>query len=122
MPGPDEAQRPVRALADADARSDGDLELRLLTPSPYYESSAIQPAAVLTTRNRKSLSQFAGTIGQAADCAPPVAPLMHSFEARQGLQRADQNTPGVPFPVCHDIQAFVHAVDEIHVGSAGWSE
>jgi len=46
----------------------------------------------------------------------------HGGESRDRLKRANQHATGLSLGLAHEIQTFVHAVNEIDIGVAGWSE
>jgi hypothetical protein len=47
---------------------------------------------------------------------------VHGGDSRDWLERANQNTTGLAWGLADEVEAFVHAVDEIDVGVAGFAE
>jgi len=118
MIGPHKTERPISALADTDARRDAYLKLRRLAPTTDAQRTAIQARSVMIASDRKRLGQFAGTVREADRRAVPLTPSDHLIEPTQRLERPDQDTVRRSFPASDHVQAFMHAVDEINVGSA----
>jgi len=119
---PNETQRPIGALTNADSRRDIYFKLRPLAPTADTQRAAIQTRAIQIARNRERLRQFAGTVREAVGRTVPLASGHHLIEATQRLERANQHAPGHSLAIRNHIQAFVHAVDEVHVRTAGRTE
>lgn len=60
---PNEAQRPIDAVADADARSGGDCEVWFVAELADGERALIEAVAVVLARNGKGAGKFAGPVG-----------------------------------------------------------
>jgi hypothetical protein len=63
MLGPNEAQRPVATLSNANARCDSNLEPRPLAPTPDTQRAAIEPRSVEITGDGERLRQFPRAVG-----------------------------------------------------------
>ena len=119
---PNEAQRPVATLTNANARRDSNLELRLFAPATDPQRAAIEPRSIEIARNCERLRQFPGAVRQPDWRTMPIAPACHFLDSAQGLEGADQNAARRSLAVGYHVQAFMHAVDEINVGPPGRSE
>ena len=122
MIGPYKTERPISTLADTNARRDTYLKVRRLAPTTDAQRAAIQARSVMIASDRKRLGQFAGTVREADRRAVPLAPSDHLIQPTQRLERPDQDTVRCSFAASDYIQAFMHAVDEINVGSPGGPE
>ena len=122
MSGPHKSQRPVGTFTNSDTRGDGDVEIRTFAPPAYRKRSRIETSAVLLTRDGESLRQFSGPVCQPANRAVPFSTRAHLFQAAGRFECTDENTAGIAFAVGHYVQAFVHAIDEIHICSTRRAE
>ena len=122
MPRPDEAQRPIGALTNPNPRRYRYIEIRFVAPRANSKWTTVQANAIVFACDGKSLRQLGRPIGQAARSACPRPPGTHFGKAAHGLKRSNQNATGMPYAIRHDVEAFVHAVDEIHISTAGRSE
>jgi len=59
------------------------------------------------------LTEFSRTVGQFIEILR-FSPLFHDFDALNGLDGPNENSPH-PFPFCREIQAEMHAIDEIDI-------
>ena len=122
MTRPDEAQRPISAMGDAYARSDGQGESGLGPPCAYGEVTGIQSASVVCASDGESFGQFARPVCQAAGSTVPLSAAIHFSDASQRFEGSDKNTAWLTFFFGHHVQAFVHTVNEVDVGAAGRPE
>src|SRR5690242_2914465 len=113
---PYKAQRPVATLRDAYTRCNSNLELRTFAPATDTQHAAIEPRTVEIASNGERLRQFPRTVRQSDWRTVPIAPARHFLHSAQGLECADQHAARRSLAVCHNVQAFVHAVDEVNVG------
>lgn len=51
-----------------------------------------------------------------------MAALIHKRQTGEGFQCADQCATGCAVGIGHNVEAFVHAVNQIHIGIAGGTE
>jgi hypothetical protein len=122
MPGPNESQRPIRTLANADARGDRNSKRRFLAPLANGKAAAIETSAIVLARDGQSLRQLAGTIGEAAIGTAPASSRTHFIEAAKRFERANQDGTRTAVVLGDDVQAFMHAIDEVDVRSTGGAE
>ncbi len=118
MTVPNVAERPIDAFCNADARSDADRKGGSFAPAPNGEFTAIEPLAILFPSNIERFGQFARPIGEPADWPSPAAPVIHLSDSAEGREGPNQNATRFAFLIGYYIQALVHAVDEIDVGTA----
>ena len=122
MLGPNEAQRQVATLSNADARCDCNLESRPFAPATDTQRAAIEPRSIETASNGERLRQLPRTVSQSDWRTVPIAPALHFLHSAQRLEGADQNAPRRSLAVGYHVQAFMHAVNEINVRPAGRPE
>jgi hypothetical protein len=122
MAFPKKAERPIRALGNPYAGGNFDLEFRPLFPLPELKGRPVEPVAVLRPSDPQGLGQFPGAICQAARSTFPAPPFVHLRQARQRLQGANQDASRAPLLFGDNVQAFMHAVDEIDVGASRRAE
>ena len=72
----------------------------------------------------EGLAEFAWAAGEfcAGDVGCELAVEGHFRQAEQGFERADEDGAGHAFRLAGDVDAVVHAVDEVDVGVAGFAE
>lgn len=116
VPGPEKAQRPINTFPDADARRNGNLKVGPLFPNTNGQLTFVQTLAIMLACNGERLGELSRAVGEAFYRAPPLAALIHLIQAAQWLKRANEHTAWRAFLVSHDVQAFVHTVDEVDVG------
>jgi hypothetical protein len=51
-----------------------------------------------------------------------AAEVGHGFEAVEGIEGADEDSSGFAGTMRGDVEAVVHAVDEVDIGVSGWAE
>lgn len=64
MLGPNEAQRQVGALSNANTRCDSNLKLRPFAPAADAQRTAIEPRSIEIASNGERLRQFPRTVRQ----------------------------------------------------------
>lgn len=82
-------------------------------------------AQVLSPRNSHADGQFSRAVEQPPDIVRTRSaspPREHLIDAAHGLQRANQHATRRAVGFRDQVQAFVHAIDEVHVGMAGRPE
>jgi hypothetical protein len=109
-------------VGDADARGYEYVEGRLIARAAHMQRTCYQIGAVELARDPHGESEFTGAGSQVFDAMRAWPAAAHAGESRERLERADQNASRLAFRFTHKIQAFVHSVNEIHVGMAGRTE
>lgn len=110
------AQRQVNGLGDAD--SFGDLDFPRAGGVEDVEGAAGEVLVVVRPGDSQGLGEFGG-----AGCeVGAVAPFAHEVLAGEGLEGADEDAAGGAVGFSDDVEALVHAVDEIDVSVAGRAE
>jgi hypothetical protein len=117
-----EAQRPVGAVGDADAWGCLHFDWRLGARAAHLERAGDQIGAVELASDAHGERQFAGPRRQVLNAMGGGPPAAHGGESRERLQRANQDASGLALGLAHEIQTFIHAVDEVDVGMAGRTE
>jgi len=86
------------------------------------QRTASEIRSIVAAGNSQSQSELPRTIGELLDsrCRRPAD--AHPRDARHRFQRPNQNASGESLGLGDNIQAFVHSIDEIHVGVAGRAE
>lgn len=69
--------------------------------------------------NGEGAGEFAGASGE---IMLPAAAFAHGLDTLKGLKRADEDAAGGAIWLGDDVEAFVHAVDEINIGAARGAE
>jgi hypothetical protein len=118
---PDEAQRPIPALADADARRSSDLEDGLLTPFPNRKVSPVQPYPILRARHGQRLRELARAICQTNRGSFPFPTFVHLFDSGKRLERPDEHRAR-SFLIGDYVQALMHTVNEVNIRAASGAE
>lgn len=107
--GDKEAQGPVGIVAEPDAGGDSDVELRRAGGGVDRESAPGDIGSILAEVDVEGSGEAAGT-----------------FSGLRGMARdfdcADEHAAGAIFRFGYDVQAVVHAVDQVDVGMAGRPE
>jgi len=114
-----EAQGPVGAKPDADARRDDDIGGFNLQPLAEDNRASGQVDPIMFPANPHGAGQPSGTATEEVGFGDGGAIAAHALEAAQRLERPDKNTTGAAFCLGDDIQAVVHPIDEVDVGVAG---
>ena len=108
-------------MADADARGDVDLDWRFPALATDRERTAGEVGAVVAAGDGEGEGEFAGTVGEVTGAARGRSAAAHEGEAGEGFQATDENASGRAVGFGNDVQALVHAVDQVDVGVAGRS-
>ena len=95
---------------------------RRSTRLAYGERAAGDVDAVVGSCDRQRQRQFAGAVGQVFGLSRRRAPLPHQLDSCNRFQRANQHAARRAFGLGHQVEALVHAVDEVDVGVAGRAE
>jgi len=123
--GHDEAEGTVYGFADADAGGGGDGGwAEAVVQDAEGGSGAGYVEAVLGEGDCHGLAEAAGTgAEQLWVCGGwEAAEARHGLEPFDGLEGADEHAAGLAGWLAGEVQAVVHAVDEIDVGEAGRTE
>jgi hypothetical protein len=81
----------------------------------HVESAAYQIGAILFASNAQCERQLPGSGREILDPLGCRAPTPHSFNARERLECTDENASRLALLLSHEVQAFIHAVNEIDV-------
>jgi hypothetical protein len=115
MAGDPEAQRQVDGPRDTHAGAAGDGEIARVVWRQDNEHASRQICAVVAQRQPERASQIAGPAGQARRAGRHAAAARHGRDPGKRLERADEDTAGVPSGVGDRVQAVVHAVVQIDI-------
>lgn len=105
-------------MRDAYTWSDADFKFWGLAPATKGKRSAVEPLAIILTRDSQSLSQLARPVRKARKPSAPAPPFVHADNTAQRLESPDKDATGFSFTLRHDIETFVHSVDKVDVGAA----
>src|SRR6185503_10012656 len=111
----DESQRQAGAFRNTDPRSYLDLERRRLFPLPHHQRTARHIATVLRPSDAHSERQFPGAGRQILLPARVRPPPEHGGDTADWVNRANQYAAWLALRLRHQVQAFVHAVDEVDI-------
>ena len=109
-------------MRDAYAGRHFDFDYRLGLGAAYLERAGGKIHSVLLSGDTHRQRQFAGTIGQILNAFRGGTAAAHGGDSSDRFQGANQDTAGLADRLRDEVQAFVHAVDEIDVGVAGLIE
>jgi 2'-5' RNA ligase len=117
-----EPQRPIGAFGDADAWGHRNIDWRLVFPLAHLQRSLRDIASVLRARNTHRQRQLAGAGRQILQLSRGGAAAEHGSDATERVEGSDQHAAGFAIGLRHQVQALVHAVDEVDVGVSGRTE
>jgi hypothetical protein len=109
-------------MADSDPPGDGDFHRPLLGRSAHYQRAARHVRAVVGAGDAHGQGEPPRPGRQVLRPAGARPALAHPLQPGHRLQRAQQHAPRRAVRLGHQVEAFVHAVDEIHVGVPGRPE
>ena len=78
-----------------------------------------QIAAAQRPGDTHGLGKLSGSVHELAF---PAAAFLHHFSAAQRCQSPNQDTSGLTIWLGHDVETFVHAINQVDVGVAWRSE
>jgi len=124
--GEGKAERQVGGVADADAGGDFMRELReivLEKAERAFRGEQVE-AVVERAGDGQGLAEAAGAGGEVEvrSGRGEMAVGGHGFPSQEGLKGADEDAASPAFGFAGDIDAVVHAVDQIHVSVTGRAE
>src|SRR5579872_3294098 len=122
VPLDEEAQRPIGAMLNADARGNADLDFFRLLRRMNSQRTTREISSIVAAADPQGQSQLARAVGQVFDAARRGSAAPHPREAFQRLQGADQDASRAALRFGDHVQALVHTVDEVHVGVARLAE
>ncbi len=108
--GEEEAEGEVHALGDADAGGDADFALRVAVVEDA-EYAFGEVGSVEGAGDAEGAGEFAGAVGGG-----------QGGRWGEGFEGSDEDAARGAVRFADDVETFIHAVDEVDVGVAGWAE
>jgi len=115
----EEAQRSAGFLGNADPCARSDIARRFVRRFEPQRAAAAQVHAVVLPAQTEGLRQPSWT---RAEFASTGTPGPHDVESGERLSRTDEHRTPDALDFARNVQAIVHAVNEVYVGEAGRPE
>jgi len=109
-------------MPDSNARRHLDFKPRCFVPLPHHQRPSRHIRSVLRSGNGERSRQVSRSGSQLVDGSSFRTPPPHQINSNHRLSRPDEHTSRLALRLGYQIQAFVHAVNEVDVRMAGWSE
>src|SRR6185369_6335398 len=103
-------------MFDSDARGNADANIFGSLWWTNRQATTRQIRAVVAARNSHGQRQLSWAFGQSLHTRHAASPAAHPRDSCHRLQGPDQNASRATLRFGDYVQAFVHAVDEVHVG------
>src|SRR5690348_5965610 len=116
IPVDEKSQRPIGTVPDADPRRNADPERLGIFSGADHQRSLGQIRAVVRAGDAQCESQLARTVGQILDPSRAGAPPAHARDPLQRLQSPDQHASRAALRFGNNVEALVHAVDQVDIG------